>query len=180
MFGRKILNIFVTPLRLSEFFIASVILGIIKIIITCAILFIITLGLYHYNIFSIGISLIPYLFNLFLFGMVIALFINGVIVRYGTSAQVLAFGLIFIIQPICAVFYPVSALPTFIHPLSYAIPVTHVFESMRATIAGAPFDWQSFFVTTILNVIYFILAWLFFKKMFANVKKKGLLLKVQN
>lgn len=177
---KNFLNIFVTPLRLSEFFIATVILGIIKIIITCVILFIIALGLYHYNIFSIGLELIPYVANLFLFGVVIALFLNGIIIRYGTSAQVLAFGLIFIIQPVCAVFYPVSALPTFVHPLSYAIPVTHVFESMRATVAGASFDWNSFWWATSLNILYLIISWIFFKQMFANVKKKGLLLKVQN
>lgn len=177
---KNFLNIFVTPLRLSEFFIASVILAILKISVTFSILLAIALSLYHYSIFSLGISLLPYLINLFVFGAVIALFINGIIIRYGTSAQVLAFGVIFILQPISAVFYPVSALPGFIHPFSYAIPVTHVFEAMRSTIAGGGFDSMSFWYATGLNILYFAFAWLFFNKMFKNVKQKGLLLKVQN
>ncbi|HEY4512277.1 MAG TPA: ABC transporter permease [Candidatus Paceibacterota bacterium] len=177
---KNFLNIFVTPLTLAEFFSASFILGVIKIIITCAVLFVISFFLYHFNLFMLGFTLIPYVANLFLFGVSVALFINAIILRFGTSAQVLAFGVIFIIQPISAVYYPVSALPLWIQPVSSIIPVTHVFEAMRETMQGVPFNIQSFLIATFLNIAYLLVAWLFFKHMFASVKKKGLLLKVQN
>ncbi len=179
MWERNFLNIFVTPLTLSEFFAASVILGILRIVIISIILFVISLLLYHFNLFVMGFTLIPYIANLFLFGVIIALFINAIILRFGTSAQVLAFGLIFIIQPIAAVYYPLSALPAWIQPFSLALPVTHIFEAMRGTLSGLPFDWNAFGIATILNVAYFLTAWIFFKAMFASVKRKGLLLKVQ-
>jgi ABC-2 type transport system permease protein len=177
---KNFLNIFISPLTLGEFFVATLFLGVIKIILTCAVLFVISLALYHYNLFSLGLSLVPYVANLFLFGVVVALFINSIILRFGTSAQVLAFGVIFIMQPVSAVYYPVSVLPTWIQPVSYSIPVTHVFESMRKTIAGEPFDMRSFLIALGLNLLYLSLAWIFFTQMFKSVKKKGLLLKVQN
>ncbi|MFA6050314.1 MAG: ABC transporter permease [Candidatus Paceibacterota bacterium] len=177
---KNFLNIFVTPLTLAEFFTASFILGVIRIIITTTVLFLIALFMYNFNLFSIGLPLLPYVVNLFLFGVVVALFINAIILRFGTSAQVLAFGLIFIIQPICAIYYPLSALPTWIQPISLGIPITHVFEAMRATMRGEAFNTESFLIALILNIVYLVIVWFFFKGMFASVKKKGLLLKVQN
>lgn len=177
---KNFLNIFVTPLTLSEFFVASFILGVIRIIITCAVLFVIAFFLYHFNLFSLGFALVPYVANLFLFGVTIAIFINAIILRFGTSAQVLAFGVIFIIQPITAVYYPVSALPLWVQPFSMMLPTTHVFEAMRATFHGDAFDVHSFLIGLALNIAYFLAAWLFFQKMFQSVKKKGLLLKVQS
>lgn len=177
---KNFLNIFVTPLKLSEFFIASLILGLIRIVIICCVLFLLSFFLYHYNLFSLGFAFIPYTANLFLFGVTIALFINAIILRFGTSAQVLAFGIIFLVQPISAVYYPVASLPTWIQPVSYAIPITHIFEAMRYTVATGVFDVGAFWISTLLNVGYFILAWFFFNAMFKSVKKKGLLLKVQS
>ncbi len=177
---KNFLNIFVTPLTLGEFFVATAILAIIKLCITCSVLFIVAFLFYHYSVFSLGFAFIPYVINLFAFGMTVAVFINGIILRFGTSAQVLAFGIILILQPLSAVFYPVSALPGFLHPISYALPITYVFESMRATIAGMPFDFHSFWISALLNIVYFTAACLFFRGMFLSVKRKGILLKVQN
>lgn len=177
---KNFLNIFVTPLRLSEFFIASLILGFIRIVIISFVMFLVTLVLYHYNIFAIGYAFIPYVVNLFLFGVSIALFINAIILRFGTSAQVLAFGVIFLIQPVSAVFYPIASLPSWIHPLSFSIPISYIFEAMRYTLSTGFFDTQSLIMATILNIVYLALAWIFFKAMFKSVKDKGLLIKVQN
>ncbi len=177
---KNFLNIFVTPLRLSEFFVASLLLGFIRIIIIGIVLSVLSSVLYHYNLLSVGYSLIPYIINLFIFGVSIALLINAIILRFGTSAQVLAFGLIFIIQPFTAVFYPLSLLPYWIHPFSLALPTTHIFEALRYTIATGVFDYQGFVFASISNICYLILAWFFFKAMFKSVKKKGLLIKVQN
>ncbi len=177
---KNFLNIFVTPLRLSEFFVASLLLGLIRILIILVVMFVVALALYNYNIFSLGFAFVPYVGNLFLFGVAIALFINAVILRFGTSAQVLAFGIIFVIQPISAVFYPISSLPAWIHPFSYMIPASHIFEAMRYTLATGLFATDYFWYATVLNVGYLALAWMFFNAMFRSVKKKGLLLKVQS
>lgn len=177
---KNFLNIFVTPLSLGEFFLASVILGFIRIIIIAFVLFLVAIAFYHFNIFSFGIPLVAYISNLFIFGLAIALFINAVILRFGTSAQVLAFGIIFLIQPISAVFYPVSVLPVWAQYFSKILPVSYVFEDMRNTVAGGAFDFKSFVIALSLNALYLLLAWFFFKRMFKKVKEKGILLKVQN
>ena len=176
---RNFLNIFVTPLKLSEFFLAGVILGVIRICIVGVIMGTLAFLLYHFNLLSFGLVLAPYALNLFLFGLVLALFINGIILRFGSSAQVMAFGMAILAQPVSAVYYPVSSLPSWIQPISYLLPTSYIFESLRALSSGAPFEWGSFFIPLLLNIIYLILVWFFFSAMFKQVKKLGRLLKLQ-
>lgn len=177
---RNFLNIFVSPLKLSEFFAAGVALSIFRMIITFGFLALISIFLYSFNIFTLGLSLLPFLLNLFLFGIVIALFINGVILRFGSSSQVLAFGIAFLIQPVSAAFYPVSALPMPLAFISKMLPVSYIFESMRAVMSGGVVDWSAFWIALILNILYLSVTWIFFVSMFNKVKKLGKLLKVQD
>jgi len=115
---KNLLNIFVTPLRISEFLIATSILALIRIVLIVIVMGVLALFLYQFNIFQFGLYLIPFLANLLIFGSILGIFIMGILLRYGQQAQILAFGFIFLIQPFSAVFYPVSALPSFLQPNS--------------------------------------------------------------
>ncbi len=177
---RNFLNIFVSPLRLSEFFVAGALLSVLRVIVIGCFMSLVSFFLYKFNIFTLGFSLLPFVLNLFLFGVVIALFINGIIFRFGSSAQVLAFGIAFLIQPISAAFYPVTALPVMLQYISRMLPVSYVFESMREVISGGEIDWNAFWIAFLLNLVYLTVMWLFFSAMFKKVKKLGKLLKVQD
>lgn len=177
---RNFLNIFITPLKLSEFFVAGAILSLLRILIVSLVMFIIALLFYKFNIFTFGLALVPHVLNLFLFGFVLAIFINAIIIRFGSSAQVLAFGMAILVQPVSAVYYPVSALPHWLQYVSNALPSSYVFESMRDIASGGQFETASFLIALGLNVVYLSLAWWFFATMFKKVKMMGKLLKVQD
>ncbi len=95
---KNLLNIFVTPLRVSEFLIATSVLALIRITLIVAVMGVLALLLYQFNIFVFGFYLIPFLVNLLLFGSILGIFIMGVLLRYGQQAQILAFGFIFLIR----------------------------------------------------------------------------------
>lgn len=177
---RNFLNIFVTPLRISEFFLAGAILSIIRIAIVGTIMFFVALFLYKFNVFLFGASLFPYIFNLFLFGLALAIFINAIIIRFGSSAQVLAFGMAILVQPVSAVYYPVEALPKILQYIAYILPSTYVFESMRDVARGGVFEWNTFLISLILNIFYLAITSWFFVFMFKKIKMKGKLLKIQD
>lgn len=177
---RNFLNIFISPLKMSEFFVAGAILAFLRIIIVSVILFTISFFLYKFNVFEFGIALVPFLINLFLFGFALAIFINAIIIRFGSSAQVLAFGMAILVQPISAVYYPVSALPHVMQYVSFALPSTYVFQSIREIASGGVLNMEYFWIALILNVIYLVLASWFFVKMFSKVKRLGKLLKIQD
>ncbi len=175
---RNFLNLFVTPLTVREFLMSTVILGIIRIVGVVGVMTLLSVLLYHFSIFSLGLSLIPYMIILLIFGFSLGVFNMSIILRFGTSAQILAFGLVFLIQPFSAVFYPVSALPASFAWISYLIPSTYVFEGMRASLETGVVHY-GLMIKGIISVLIYLLCMLwFFSHMFKKVKKEGRLLKL--
>ena len=175
---RNLLNIFVTPLRISEFLLSSVLIGAVRIVGVGIVMAGLAMLLYHFNIFGFGFYLILFVANLLIFGWTLGLFTTGIILRFGTAAQVLAFGFIFLIQPFSAVFYPVSVLPPAVRYIAYALPSTHVFEGMRTVIATGALPVNQLMWALATNFVYLILVLWFFSRMFARVKEKGMLMKL--
>jgi ABC-2 type transport system permease protein len=178
IWARNLLNVFVSPIRVSEFIAATYVVGFIKIIVIVALLTVLAYSLYSFNLFAMGISLIPLFVNLLLMGWAIGMMTTALIMRWGQSAEALAWGIPFLIQPVAAVFYPVSILPKWLQPISLAIPATHVFEGMRQVLAdkGMPVGhlWAAFG----LNLLYLAGAALIFNRMFDVARRKGLLAKL--
>lgn len=176
---RNLLNIFVTPLKISEFLTATVLLGLVRIVLISVVMGTLAFLLYHFNLFQFGFSLIPFAANLLLFGWTLGILTTGIILRYGTQAQILAFGFIFLIQPFSAVFYPVSALPPFLRVVANLIPTTYVFEGMRALINTGSLPLFLLSLSFITNIVYLIASLAFFHLMFKRTKERGSLLKLE-
>lgn len=175
---KNFLNLFVTPLKLNEFIASTALLGIVRVFLVGIIMSIVGFVLYAFNVFTFGIYLIPFVINLLLFGWILGFLITAIILRFGTSAQVLAFGIIFLIQPFTAVFYPVSILPHAVQYVSYSLPSTYVFEGMREVISTGQFNIGYFLTGLGINIVYMALVLWFFYYMFAKVKVKGRLMKL--
>ncbi len=179
IWSRSIVNLYVSPMTNAEFVVASIIIGVIKVIITLVVMSAMSWFLYAFNIFTLGFSLLPFTALLLIFAWALGLFITGVVFRFGTDAQVLAFGASFVLQPVVAVFYPLSILPAWIHPVALAFPLTHIFEGMRAVLAGGAMPLSSLWWAAGLNVLYLLFGAWFFGKMFNHVRVKGLLAKLE-
>lgn len=176
---RNLLNLFVTPLKVGEYIIGGIAVGVIKMFIVIAYMSVLAFALYHFNLFTLGFSLIPFIANLLLFGWAIGIFISAIIFRYGTETQILAFSLAFLLQPIAAVFYPLSILPHPVQIIAWLIPATHVFEGMRSVLGGNGFPFINFWWALGLNVLYLVLASFFYAHTFRRVRELGLLSKVE-
>lgn len=175
---RNLLNIFVSPLRLSEYLVSSVLIAMFRIIIVGLVMAALAWALYHFNLFAFGFYLILFMLNLLIFGWTLGFFTTGIILRFGSAAQVLAFGLVFLLQPFSAVFYPVSVLPQGLQYLARALPSAYVFEGMRAVIATGTLPVSNLVWAFGTNIFYLILVLWFFTRMFARVKEKGMLMKL--
>lgn len=176
---KNLLNIFVTPLRVSEFLATTVLLGLVRIFLISIVMGVLAFFLYHFNLLLFGFFLIPFVANLLLFGWTLGIVTTAIILRYGTQAQILAFGFIVIIQPFSAVFYPVSALPYAFRIVAYLIPTTYVFEGMRVLINTGILPHSLLIMSFLMNVVYLILSLLFFYLMFKRAKVRGALLKLE-
>lgn len=179
VWARNIINLFVSPLKISEYLIGGIIVASIKTMFVAAYMAVLAALLYHFNIFTLGFSLLPFITGLLIFGWIIGIFICAIIFRFGTDSQIIAFSFAFLLQPITAVFYPLSILPPFIQKIAWFLPLTHIFEGMRDVLSGAGFSNQHFFWAIGLNVIFLILACLFYAYMFRRVRELGLISKIE-
>jgi ABC-2 type transport system permease protein len=177
VWAKNLLNLFVAPLRLTEFLTATYIIGLIKVTIIVLVLSGLALTLYDFNLYNLGLSLIPLCTNLLIMGWAFGMFTTALIVRFGQSVEALAWGIPFLVQPLSAVFYPVSALPGWLQPLSLCLPSTHSFEGMRQVLEGKGFPWEHVLWGLGLNVFFLAAAGWFFILMFDVARERGYLAK---
>ncbi len=175
---RNFLNLFVTPLRVSEFTVSTGLLGLVRVLIVGIVLAGLALMLYQFNIFQFGLLLVPFVMNLVVFGWLLGVFTTGIILRYGSGANALSFGFIFLVQPFSAVFYPVSALPDSVEWIAYFIPITYVFEGMREVVATGMLPVHNLLLAFFANAMCAVLVIWYFHRMFAYVKAQGRLMKL--
>jgi len=177
LWSHNLINIFISPLSPVEYVISLLVMSLIKLTLASTVLVVLAYVLYSFNIFTMGPALIPLALNLIIMGWSIGVITTAIILRYGQEAEVLAWGLALLFQPISAVFYPVSVLPTWLQHVVAFIPSAHVFEGMRAIIAGGPFPTSHLVWALLLNVAYVTVSVLFFSWNFKGVKEQGLLAK---
>ena len=173
IWSRNLLNVFVAPLTAAEYLIGVVAFGALKLIVSVALMASIALVLYGFGLFSLGPSLVPFMALLLLMGWALAIVTIGVILRFGQSAEVIAWALAFLFQPFSAVFYPVSVLPTAMQWVAKVVPASYVFEGMRAVLGGRALPWRTLGVAALLDLVYVTGALVFFWRMLAKVRANG-------
>lgn len=175
---RNLLNVFVAPVRTVEYVAATCLVGVLRVMVTLVVLMTVAALAYSFNLGSLGIALLPFLANLILFGWFLGMISTALIMRWGQAAESLAWAVPFFIQPLAAVFYPVSVLPAWLQPIAMALPCTSVFEGMRAVLSGSPVPSGSLQSALLLNLVWGAAAAAFFAANLRHVRKTGLLVKV--
>lgn len=173
VWSRNLSNIFTTPISISEFLMAQFIIGLIKVMVVFTLISLIMYKLYYFSIYQLGIVIIIYAINLLVFAWAAGIFIIALIFRFGTRLQALAWSLIYILQPICAAYYPLDVLPTSIQKIAYFFPLTYIFEGARSGLNGSVINWDYIAIASLQNLIYFIAAYSFFNRMFLKSKETG-------
>lgn len=175
---RNLLNVFVAPVRTSEYLAATFAVGILRICVTVVIMCVVALFLYQFNIMSLGLPLLPFVFNLLVTGWALGMISTALILRWGQAVESLAWAVPFFIQPFSAVFYPVSSIkPVWMQSVALGLPTTHVFSGLREVMNEGTFNWNSFTYATLLNVAFMAVAGWIFSFMLNQTKKRGLLTK---
>jgi ABC-2 type transport system permease protein len=178
VWAKNLLNLFASPLSPAEYIFALMLVSVVKLVTVAAIMTVLAWIIYSFNIFLIGISLVPLVLNLIVMGWTIGIITTALILRFGQEAEVLAWALGFLFMPVSAVFYPVSILPRFLQTIAHYVPASHVFEGMRKVVSSGGFPLSELLWSSGLNAVYIVAAFLFFRWNFNVVKRKGLLVRI--
>jgi ABC-2 type transport system permease protein len=139
--SRNLLNIMVTPVKEWEYVAGTALFGMAKLVGATGLVVLTALALFSFDITDLGLGLIPIAFILLVVGWVIALVVIGFVLRFGSGAEALAWGILFVVMPLSGVFYPVDSLPAMVRPVALALPSTYAFDAMRTLLDGGGIDW---------------------------------------
>jgi len=178
MWSRNLGHIFVSPLRPFEMVLALIGMSIIRMLLGVVPAMVLAWVFYAFNLFALGPVLVVFFINLMIMGWAVALAVVSLVLRHGTGAEPLAWAVLFGLAPFSAVFYPVSVLPVYIRPLSYALPTTHVFEGMRSALLDGTIRWDHLAAAFALNVVWLAAAALLFTRQFHAARVSGALISI--
>lgn len=171
---RNLVNLFSTPLTISEWISGTLILSFFKLLISLSFGVLMVYLLYALNVFALGWAFLPFAVLLFVFGWTIGFISAGLIIYWGHKVEMFAWMLPFVFAPFSAVFYPVEVLPAWTQWISWSLPTTYVFEGMRQILSGSPFPLSYFWISLVLNCLFLYGSILFFRFMFYKSLVKGL------
>lgn len=175
LWDRNMINIFVSPLKFSEWIISAFIQGIIKGLISITFVSIIAFFLYKVNLIQFGFYLIPFAILLIMSGWWIGLFVAAIVMRFGSKVQTLAWTVIWAVAPFSAIYYPVSYLPTFAQKIALLLPTSYIFEQGRQLLQKGTVDINQLLICFLLNILYITIGLFLFSRSFKKVLERGLL-----
>lgn len=175
IWAKNLINLFVSPLKFSEWIIGVITIGVFKAMISFCTAATVAFLLYKFSIFTYGFYLLPFILLLMMTGWWVSFFIAGAILRYGTKVQTFAWTLISLLSPFSGVFYPISSLPESIQYISYMLPTTYVFAGMREIIFTHTLDPYKLVMAFILNCIFLTLGMWYMKNSYNKTLDKGML-----
>ncbi len=176
LWSRNLGHLFVSPLRPHEWVLSLMVMSLIRTLIGIVPAALLAIPLYAFNVFDLGPALYGFFALLLATGWWMALFITGLILRFGLGAESLAWLFVFLIAPISAIYYPVDVLPVWGQWLAYALPPAHVFEGMRAILFDDTIRWDHLGWALGLNLLYLVLGGVFFLQQFRHARVHGSLL----
>jgi ABC-2 type transport system permease protein len=175
VWSRNFLNVFATPLRISEYISGLVITSIVTSLLGLIVMLVLASVVFGFSFLSFGLSLIPFLLVLFLFGIALGIVSSAMVLRLGPASEWLVWPIPALLSPFVGVFYPLATLPVWMQAASRALPPSYVFEGVRALVAGQPLNMTLLAVGIGLACLQIVLAAWFFGRVYRYAVRSGLL-----
>jgi ABC-2 type transport system permease protein len=176
IWSRNLANLMMSPLRMSEFIVALMAMSLIRLAVGVVPVIFLAIALFGFNLWSLGAAVAAFFITLAFFAWSIGIIVSGMLLRYGLGAESLAWSLMFAVQPLGCVYFPVSALPAWLQPIALALPPTYVFEGLRGLLIDHTFRSHLMITALALDVFYFALALITFSHLLAKAREVGSLL----
>jgi ABC-2 type transport system permease protein len=163
----------VTPLREVEYVVGVALFGFVKLAIGVGLMVLGALVFFQFDTWELGWAVIPIAAVLLIVAWAIALFVIGLVLRFGSGAEAMAWGVMFLLLPLSGVFYPIESLPAAIEPIAKLLPTTYAFAALRDLVDGEPLDWGQVGLATIGAFVMLGLAFAWVVHMLRVFRRRG-------
>ncbi len=175
VWSRNFLNIFATPLTITEYLSGLVLSSIATSSFGLAVMLVVVTAVFGLSMLSYGLVLIPFFLVLFLFGIALGIAAVGMVLRLGPASEWFVWPIPALLAPFAGVFYPVTVLPRWMQLFSRLLPPSYVFEGMRAILAGRGASLNNLVIAFALVLVYLAVASWFFTRMYRYGVRTGLI-----
>jgi ABC-2 type transport system permease protein len=175
VWSRNFLNLFATPLAVSEYVSGLVLTSIATSLIGLVVMLLLATVVFGFSFLAYGALFVPFVCVLFLFGIALGIVASALVLRLGPASEWLIWPIPALLSPFAAVFYPLSVLPSWMRCVAHALPPSYVFEGMRAIIAGQPFDRSLLVWGVLLAIAQIAIAYWIFVRVYRSTVRSGLL-----
>jgi len=175
VWSRNFLNIFATPLSISEYLGGLVVTGIATSIVGLLVMIVLASAVFGLSFFGYGLPLAQFLLVLFVFGIALGIFAAGLVLRFGPAAEWFIWPIPAMLSPFAGVFYPLSTLPRGMQAVSHLLPPVYVFEGVRRVAAGGKASGAALLGAAAFAAVYLVLACWFFAAVYRHAIRTGLI-----
>jgi ABC-2 type transport system permease protein len=171
--SRNLMSLMATPVREVEYIAGVALFGLAKLVVGVAAVAATAAVGYAFDVTSLGWGLVLVAALLMLAGWLIALLVIGLVLRFGSGAEALAWGVLFVIMPLSGTFFPVEALPGPLQQLALVLPTTHAFEAARVLVDGERFPAQELARSAALTCLLAVAALSYAVAMLRTFRRRG-------
>lgn len=171
--SRNLLNVMTTPVREIEYVVGLAVYGLAKLAAAMAMVSLMALTLYGFGLGEVGWGLVPIAALLIVMGWALALLVVGMLLRFGQSAQILAWASTFVILAVSGVFNPIDSIPGALQPVARVLPTTFAFSASRELLDGSPLPWNDIGWAALGTVVLVVLSVSFVTRKLAQFRRRG-------
>lgn len=175
VWSRNFLNIFASPLRISEYVSGLILASIGRSMLALIAMLLLATFVFGFSIVVFGASLVLFLIILFLFGIALGILGIGIVLRYGPSAEWFVWPIPAILSPFVGVFYPITTLPQWMQYIGHLLPPSYVFTGIRSILNGGGLSITTLIWGIVSSLVYIILAYAVFSIIYRKAVRIGLI-----
>jgi ABC-2 type transport system permease protein len=170
---RNLLNMMTTPLREVEYVAGLAVYGLAKLTAAMGMVCLTALAFYGFGLGEVGWGLVPIVGILLVIGWAMAMLVVGLLLRFGQSAEIIAWASTFLVLSLSGVFNPVSAIPGPLQPVANALPTTYAFGAARDLLDGRAMPWGDLAIAALGALVLLVLSMVYVTRKLAQFRHRG-------
>ena len=175
IWSRNFVNLFVSPLKISEVITALTTTALLRTLIGIVPAIILMSPLFGVSLLTMGPPLFLLFLSMYLFGTTLGLLVTSGLLRFGPAFENTAWSSLFLLAPLGCVYYPLSILPDWLQILAKGLPLVYIFEEARSILVNNVVNYKNIMIALSLNLFYFTGSIIIFYLAFFGARKKGTL-----
>lgn len=172
---RNFMNLFATPLSIGEYLAGLVLSSVATSAVGLLVMIALASGIFGLSLLSYGLMILPFVLVLFLSGIALGILGAALVLRLGPAAEWFVWPIPAMLSPFAGVFYPLSTLPEWMQWIGRALPPSHVFEGLRAVVAGRGASPGALLAGAALALGYVLLACWAYARVHRHAVRTGLI-----